>query len=184
MFGSRSLFSFREQLSRRAFLRAGTATAGLAIVAAACGNSGSVGSDTTAPASSGGGDWSEDRLVPDLLRALAAGEPVALRYPGAVRPWQHVLEPLAGYLLHAQALCVSPGTAPAALNFGPDPSAFLTVGDVVARFSARFGGKPGATVPPGTHPAEAPHLTLDSGRAAATREQSSIRAPSGPLRKT
>jgi CDP-glucose 4,6-dehydratase len=116
----------------------------------------------------GGGDWSEDRLVPDLLRALAAGEPVALRYPGAVRPWQHVLEPLAGYLLHAQALCVSPGTAPSALNFGPDPSAFLTVGDVVARFSARFGGKPGATVPPGTHPAEAPHLTLDSGRAAAT----------------
>ena len=59
--------SFREQLSRRAFLRAGTATAGLAIVAAACGNSGSVGSDTTAPASSGGGDWTE-------LEGKATGE--------------------------------------------------------------------------------------------------------------
>ena len=59
--------SFREQLSRRAFLRAGTATAGLAIVAAACGNSGSVGGDTTAPASSGGGDWSE-------LEGKATGE--------------------------------------------------------------------------------------------------------------
>jgi CDP-glucose 4,6-dehydratase len=116
----------------------------------------------------GGGDWSEDRLVPDMLRALAAGHPVALRYPGAVRPWQHVLEPLAGYLLHAESLVGRPAATATALNFGPDPSAFLTVGEVVARFSAHFGGRPGATVRAGAHPAETPYLTLDSARAAAT----------------
>jgi CDP-glucose 4,6-dehydratase len=115
----------------------------------------------------GGGDWSEDRLVPDMLRALDAGHPVALRYPGAVRPWQHVLEPLAGYLLLAEALCQRPSATPAAFNFGPDPAAFLTVGDVVARFSACFGGRPGAAAHAGTHPAEAPYLTIDSARAAA-----------------
>ncbi|MFM8989056.1 MAG: NAD-dependent epimerase/dehydratase family protein, partial [Alphaproteobacteria bacterium] len=116
----------------------------------------------------GGGDWSEDRIVPDLLRALDAGRPVELRYPGAVRPWQHVLEPLSGYLRHAQALAEDPAGAPVALNFGPDPGAFLTVRDLVARFSARFAGRPGWTPQPGTHPAEAGHLTLDSARAAAT----------------
>jgi CDP-glucose 4,6-dehydratase len=116
----------------------------------------------------GGGDWSEDRVVPDLLRALDAGRPVELRYPGAVRPWQHVLEPLAGYLRHAQALAEDPGRTPSALNFGPDPGAFLTVRDLVERFSARFSGRPGWTAQPGDHPAEAGYLTLDSARAAAT----------------
>lgn len=116
----------------------------------------------------GGGDWSQDRIVPDLLRALDAGRPVELRYPGAVRPWQHVLEPLSGYLAHAQALAGGSGHAPAALNFGPDPAAFLTVRELVERFSARFAGRPGWTAQPGEHPAEAGYLTLDSARAAAT----------------
>ena len=116
----------------------------------------------------GGGDWSEDRIVPDLLRALDAGRPVELRYPGAVRPWQHVLEPLAGYLAHAQALAAGDDPVPAALNFGPDPGAFLTVRDLVERVSARFGGRPGWIAQPGDHPAEAAYLTLDSARAAAT----------------
>jgi CDP-glucose 4,6-dehydratase len=49
----------------------------------------------------GGGDWAEDRIVPDAMRSLAAGEPICVRFPGASRPWQHVLEPLGGYLLLA-----------------------------------------------------------------------------------
>ncbi|MDH3738561.1 MAG: CDP-glucose 4,6-dehydratase [Alphaproteobacteria bacterium] len=68
----------------------------------------------------GGGDWAEDRVLPDLFRALAIDAPVQLRNPQATRPWQHVLEPLSGYLAYAEALVRDrEGGAPAALNFGP-----------------------------------------------------------------
>jgi CDP-glucose 4,6-dehydratase len=67
----------------------------------------------------GGGDWGRDRLLPDLVRARDSGAPVVLRHPDAVRPWQHVLGPLAGYLLLAERLAESPEWA-AAWNFGPD----------------------------------------------------------------
>jgi CDP-glucose 4,6-dehydratase len=110
----------------------------------------------------GGGDWSADRLIPDCVRALQAGAPVRLRYPGAIRPWQHVLEPLAGYLRLAQALVETPATAPRAVNFGPNPASFCTVREVVDAFSARFGGKPGWQLDDGEHPREAPLLTLSS----------------------
>ena len=69
----------------------------------------------------GGGDWSEDRLVPDVVRAISQGRKVVLRYPNAVRPWQHVLDPLSGYLILAEQLIRNPSNMPAALNFGPDP---------------------------------------------------------------
>src|SRR5208283_5840540 len=90
----------------------------------------------------GGGDWSADRLVPDCVRALQAGEPVRLRYPEAVRPWQHVLEPLGGYLALAEELVLARESAQRAVNFGPDPASFCQVHEVVDAFSARFGGKP------------------------------------------
>jgi CDP-glucose 4,6-dehydratase len=73
----------------------------------------------------GGGDWAEDRIIPDAMRALAAGRPVPVRNPGATRPWQHVLEPLAGYLSLAQALLVGKSSEQesnsycSAFNFGP-----------------------------------------------------------------
>ena len=67
----------------------------------------------------GGGDWALDRLLPDMVRAWSAGHPVTLRSLAGVRPWQHVLEPLRGYLLHAEALVVRPGDIPRSLNFGP-----------------------------------------------------------------
>jgi CDP-glucose 4,6-dehydratase len=86
----------------------------------------------------GGGDWATDRVVPDVLRARAAGEPVRLRYPDAVRPWQHVLDPLAGYLLLAERLLTDPADAPHALNFGPDEE--CTVHELVERLTARMGG--------------------------------------------
>jgi CDP-glucose 4,6-dehydratase len=110
----------------------------------------------------GGGDWSQDRLIPDCVRALEAHEPVALRYPDAIRPWQHVLEPLSGYLTLAEALVQTPADAPRAVNFGPNPSSFCRVHEVVDAFSARFSGKPGWQRDPGVHPKEAAALTLSS----------------------
>ncbi len=113
----------------------------------------------------GGGDWSPDRLIPDCLRALAAGKPVSLRYPESVRPWQYVLEPLGGYLALAQALVRAPAEAPRAVNFGPDAASFCTVREVVDAFSRRFGGKPGWERDSSAHPAEAHALTLSSALA-------------------
>ena len=81
----------------------------------------------------GGGDWSADRLVPDCIRALEAGEPIGLRNPGAVRPWQFVLEPLAGYLMLAEDLWSAPETCCEGWNFGPDPEQMATVGMVPLR---------------------------------------------------
>ena len=114
----------------------------------------------------GGGDWSQDRLIPDCIRAVDAGAPVRLRYPKAVRPWQHVFEPLSGYLALAEALVRTPGGAPRAVNFGPNPASFCTVSAVVEAFSARFGGKPGWVADGGAHPPEAAALTLSSALAA------------------
>ena len=113
----------------------------------------------------GGGDWSADRLIPDCVRALGVGVPVTLRYPDAVRPWQHVLEPLSGYLALAEALVETPSTAPRAVNFGPDPASFCTVREVVDAFSGRFGGRPGWRRDSGVHPPEAQALTLSSALA-------------------
>ena len=78
----------------------------------------------------GGGDWSQDRIVPDLMRALSKGNPVVLRNPCATRPWQHVLEPLSGYLCLAEALFTSPSRA-TAFNFGPHLEANRSVRELV-----------------------------------------------------
>lgn len=115
----------------------------------------------------GGGDWAADRLVPDCLMAFAAGEAVHLRFPGAIRPWQHVLEPLAGYMKLAQSLCGEDGGKFAtAWNFGPDPGSEASVGRVADILKAQWGE--GATVihnQEGNHPHEAGLLSLDSSRA-------------------
>ena len=88
----------------------------------------------------GGGDYSEDRLLPDAVRAFARGAPVVIRAPEAVRPWQHCLDPLGGYLQLARA-CFEMGAPHArAYNFGPAPDQLLTVGDLVTRFCAAWGG--------------------------------------------
>ena len=79
----------------------------------------------------GGGDWADDRLLPDIFRALKAGEELQIRYPQATRPWQHVLEPLHGYLLLAQHAVLNPLLADGAWNFGPRDEDILSVGDVV-----------------------------------------------------
>lgn len=88
----------------------------------------------------GGGDWAAHRLLPDIVRAFHAGKPVFLRMPGAIRPWQHVLEALSGYLLLAEKLCGDDGRRYAhAWNFGPDNTDHLTVGDVAQRCAQIWG---------------------------------------------
>lgn len=114
----------------------------------------------------GGGDWSEDRLVPDALRAFQAGRCVDLRYPNATRPWQHVLEPLLGYLAFAQALTEGRTPLPDALNFGPDPANAATVAQLADALARIWGRGQGWREAPGPHPPEAAQLTLDSSLAA------------------
>jgi CDP-glucose 4,6-dehydratase len=87
----------------------------------------------------GGGDWSEDRLIPDAVRAWLAGRVLSVRHPQAVRAWQHVLEPLAGYLSLAQQLTERPELA-GAYNFGPDPGACASVRELIDLARAAFGG--------------------------------------------
>lgn len=110
----------------------------------------------------GGGDWSEDRLVSDVVRAIGAGRKVSLRYPDAVRPWQHVLEPLRGYMTVAERLVTDPTSTPPALNFGPDPGNWLTVAQVADIMSVALGAGSGWERMPGNHPPEAATLTLSS----------------------
>jgi CDP-glucose 4,6-dehydratase len=89
----------------------------------------------------GGGDWAKDRLLPDCLKAFEAGRSVELRYPHAVRPWQHVLEPVFGYLLIAEKLrTVNADRYGCAWNFGPDASGDATVGEV-AKLAAEIWGE-------------------------------------------
>lgn len=114
----------------------------------------------------GGGDWAEDRIIPDLWRAVRAGEPLRLRNPQATRPWQHVLEPLAGYLAYAEKLAKG-GDAPRALNFGPLPGDAMTVAEVVEIVLASLAPEQGwETLETDTpQPKEASHLALDPGLA-------------------
>ncbi|MEM6257005.1 MAG: CDP-glucose 4,6-dehydratase [Planctomycetota bacterium] len=84
----------------------------------------------------GGGDWAKDRLLPDAVRAMTAGQPVEIRKPSATRPWQHVLDPLAGYLLLGQRLIEGDPSYANGWNFGPDVAEALTVREVLERFRA------------------------------------------------
>lgn len=81
----------------------------------------------------GGGDWSEDRIIPDIVKSLIKEKPVEVRNPGAVRPWQHVLEPLFGYLLLGANLNADPANFSEAFNFGPNDTDHLTVKEVVEK---------------------------------------------------
>jgi CDP-glucose 4,6-dehydratase len=111
----------------------------------------------------GGGDWSEDRLIPDVIRAGAEGRPVMLRYPGSTRPWQFVLDVVAGYLIYAQALARGPGSAPDAINFGPKAGEKpLAAADLVTGLQTAFGWNYGWTAAPGEPLPEKTRLALDT----------------------
>lgn len=113
----------------------------------------------------GGGDWADDRLVPDILRAFQNGEHVRIRNPHAVRPWQHVLEPLSGYLVLAQALVERGAPVAEAWNFGPRDDDAQPVRWIVERMSAAWGEGAAWNVDVGDHPHEAHHLKLDISKA-------------------
>jgi CDP-glucose 4,6-dehydratase len=112
----------------------------------------------------GGGDWSSDRLVPDLMRAFRAGEPARIRYPEATRPWQFVLDALHGYLLLAE-YAFRDDELPDALNFGPDAREARTVRWLADTIAARWSDGASWTHPHEAHPHEDAILALDSSRA-------------------
>jgi len=114
----------------------------------------------------GGGDWSADRIVPDMVRALSAGEPVPVRNPDAVRPWQHVLEPLSGYLALAARMASSGDQVwCSGWNFGPAIAQDLTVRDVVGTFLGAWGCGTWSDVSGPDQLHEAPALRLSVNKA-------------------
>jgi CDP-glucose 4,6-dehydratase len=112
----------------------------------------------------GGGDWAKDRLIPDIVRALIAGEAPLIRAPGAVRPWQHVLEALGGYLLIAGRLLEGNDWAATAWNFGPSDSDVQRVDWIADRLTSRWGA-PGWERGDASGPHEANILKLDCAKA-------------------
>ncbi len=138
---------------RRSFFASGESGQSTAVASARAGNV------------IGGGDWAADRLVPDVMAAFSAGQPARLRYPRAVRPWQHVLEPLRGYLDLAQRL-YQPGQEFAeAWNFGPADSDVCSVADVANRLAAAWGGGASWRTDGNNHPYESFSLRLHCGKA-------------------
>ena len=113
----------------------------------------------------GGGDWAECRLVPDIMRAFAANKVLKIRNPNAVRPWQHVLEPLSGYLTLAQRLCENGVECGEAWNFGPDPSSAQPVEWVVREIANIWGNGARWELEEASHPHEANMLKLDCSKA-------------------
>lgn len=114
----------------------------------------------------GGGDWSKDRLIPDGIRAMLEKQPIRLRYPKAIRPWQHVLEPLSGYLLLAQKLAESKAPFARGWNFGPDHASSASVEQLAGILCEEWGeGASFISESSGAHPHEAKYLNLDSSMA-------------------
>jgi len=112
----------------------------------------------------GGGDWAEDRIVPDAMRALDLGQAISVRNPVAVRPWQHVLEPLSGYLTLAALLAAKPESSEytTAFNFGPGPDSNRTVADLVQEIlKHRTGSWIDASSPGAVHEATLLNLSIE-----------------------
>ncbi len=113
----------------------------------------------------GGGDWTADQLIPDLMRAFLSSEPCLIRNPSAIRPWQFVLEPLRGYLLLAERLAEDPGRFDSAWNFGPaeaDAKPVSWIGDRLVRL---WGNHASWIEDAGMHPRESHYLKLDASKA-------------------
>lgn len=138
---------------RRSFFAHRPTQAGVALASARAGNV------------IGGGDWAEDRLVPDVIRSFQAGRAVTLRQPDAVRPWQHVLEPLGGYLTLAERLWRDGPDFAQGWNFGPSEADARPVGWLVERLAALWGEGACWRLSDTPHPHEARYLKLDCTKA-------------------
>jgi CDP-glucose 4,6-dehydratase len=115
----------------------------------------------------GGGDWAEDRLVPDIIRAFMDERPVRIRYPHAIRPWQHVLEPLRGYIAVAESLCERGAISGEAWNFGPEQFDAQPVEWIVRELTKLWGTGARWELEKSLQPHEASNLKLDWSKAAA-----------------
>jgi CDP-glucose 4,6-dehydratase len=113
----------------------------------------------------GGGDWTANQLIPDLMRAFLAGQPCMIRNPLATRPWEFVLEPLRGYLMLAEALAKDPKTFASGWNFGPGEDDAKPVSWIADRLVRSWGGSARWTLDQGAHPHEAHLLKLDASKA-------------------
>jgi CDP-glucose 4,6-dehydratase len=113
----------------------------------------------------GGGDWAQDRLIPDILAAFEQGKIVTIRNPHAIRPWQHVLEPLRGYLTLAEHLCQSRSSYAEGWNFGPNDEDTKSVGWIVEKMAEIWGNGAKWQVDGGEQPHEASYLKLDISKA-------------------
>ncbi|RCX19011.1 CDP-glucose 4,6-dehydratase [Fontibacillus phaseoli] len=113
----------------------------------------------------GGGDWAEDRLVPDCIRSILTGDPVILRNPNSIRPWQHVLEPLSGYLLLAQSLYQHGREFSSAWNFGPHDEDAKPVEWIVRKICEKWGRGASFDIDASPQPHEAHFLKLDCSKA-------------------
>ncbi len=113
----------------------------------------------------GGGDWADDRLVPDIMKAFIAGEPAIIRNPNSVRPWQHVLEPLRGYLALCEKLLDCGAAFGEAWNFGPESSNAQPVEWVVEQLASIWGEGAMWECDQGVHPHEARTLRLEWSKA-------------------
>ena len=113
----------------------------------------------------GGGDWANDRLIPDVLRAIQSGQSVKIRNPNATRPWQHVLDPLNGYLVLAEKLYTKGSAFAEAFNFGPDEEGAKPVQWVVEQLIQNWGDGASWYLDVDTHPHEAHYLKLDCSKA-------------------
>jgi CDP-glucose 4,6-dehydratase len=140
---------------RKSFFTAGKNEAKAAVASARAGNV------------IGGGDWAADRLIPDVMRAVLEGRELLIRYPHAVRPWQHVLDPLCGYLTLAERLWQDPEQYSESWNFGPDESEALSVSTVLERLRELWGPGISWRFDKGAHPHEAQYLKLDCTKAKA-----------------
>jgi len=113
----------------------------------------------------GGGDWAEDRLIPDIMRAITQGRSVTIRNPHAIRPWQHVLEPLSGYLKLAQKLYEEGAAYAEGWNFGPNDEDAKPVQWIVEQLTQSWGEGASWLLDGGEHPHEAHYLKLDCSKA-------------------
>jgi len=113
----------------------------------------------------GGGDWAGDRLIPDILRAVEADQPVMIRNPHAIRPWQHVLEPLMGYLMLANKLYEKGAEFAQGWNFGPNEEDAKSVGWIVEKITKQWGNGASWVLDGQTHLHEATFLKLDCSKA-------------------
>jgi CDP-glucose 4,6-dehydratase len=113
----------------------------------------------------GGGDWAEDRLIPDMIRAITNGQSVSIRNPHSIRPWQHVLEPLSGYLLLAQKLYEEGSNFAEAWNFGPNEDDAKPVHWILDNLTKTWGEGGSWKIDGADHPYEAHYLKLDCSKA-------------------